>query len=110
MVELVFEPDDVGAPVPTAAALARVHRHALVVADDVLRVAAHAPQAAVQLGDVRGARTLMHAVDVLGDDDRAGLLLLDLGHDPMPGVRLALAYGLPALVVEVPDFLGIALE
>ena len=109
-IERVLEPDDVRDASRRRTCTGAAHGDGVIAAHDALAIAANAPEAAVQLDDVRGAGAAVHAVDVLGDDHGARLRLLHRGDHAVTGVRLAGGDGRAALVVKIPDLVGIAFE
>ena len=97
---------------PHARAARRLAGAGLVPAiDDAAAARAfHAPDVAVQLDDVRAARRLVQAVDVLRDQQEFRNAPLDRGQRVVPGIGRGFADALAPPRIPVPDELRIARE
>jgi hypothetical protein len=68
------------------------------------------PDISVEREDVPASRTLVQAINVLGDQGQVGQTVLHSDDGPMSKIGLARSYGLPTPIVKPPHQLGIAVE
>jgi len=107
------EPDNIGPEKPAAGRATR--RDVREGGFEIFRhlgffQAAELPDVAVKLEDVFRPRPAVQAVDILGDENKAGQLLFPSSQDEVTGIGLSSGDNLPAPVIPFPDQNRVALK